>query len=237
MRNIPILSQRLKKCADMVRDGAKVADVGTDHGLIPIYLVNTEKCISAVASDINEGPLCAARKNISHFKADNYIRLNLGNGTSGIESSECDDIVIAGMGGETIAKIINTCSFAKDSTKRFILQPMSSISDLRQYLYENGYKIITEDIAVEDDRYYVVIVTSYSGMHHSKSGQLFYEIGELSKRLEEDNVKEYLRRLSKKYDLIANRIKNSSDSTEWQKYRELSDAIKCVVEGKEYEQG
>lgn len=147
--NLPKLTPRLSLVSSFVRGGSKVADIGTDHAYLPVWLVNSGVSPSAAASDINEGPLKRARLTASEFNASGKISFCLADGLDGIDPALADDIIIAGMGGELIARIISNCKWIKDKAKHLILQPMTAQEELHKYLYENGFKILKEDVACE----------------------------------------------------------------------------------------
>ena len=134
------LSKRLSTVASFVRNGVIVADVGTDHAYLPIYLVQSKKAKKAIATDINEGPLSRARENILQNGLENEILTYISNGLNGIESNFPDDIMICGMGGELIAEILDKSNYVKNSNVNLILQPMTSVKELREYL-QNGFFI------------------------------------------------------------------------------------------------
>ena len=119
------LDNRLKLCADFVRSGAKLADIGTDHAYLPVWLCRIGRCPFAVAADINPEPLKRGQSTIIESGMSDRIETRLSDGLKEIKCDEADDIVIAGMGGELIAKILSECSFATDNSKHFILQPMT----------------------------------------------------------------------------------------------------------------
>ena len=158
----PNLSARLLSVADFVRRGSFVADVGTDHAYLPIYLVLSGKASGAVASDINEGPYMRALLNIRSHSLEKKITALLTPGLSGIEKYSPDDILICGMGGELIASIIEDAPFTKDASVRLVLQPMTHSEILRKYLLDNGFSIVDETIAKEE-KIYEIICAEYAG--------------------------------------------------------------------------
>ena len=157
------ISKRLCTAASYVRDGAVVADVGTDHAYLPIYLALENKITRAIASDINEGPISKARENIHKYGLYGVIETCVANGLDGIEKYEPTDIVICGMGGELIAQIIDRSLYIKKQGIRLVLQPMTSIRELREYL-QNGFSTIAENIVKEDDKLYQIISVEYDGI-------------------------------------------------------------------------
>lgn len=133
--------------------GNTAADIGTDHGYIPIKLA--EKGMKVIATDINEGPLGAARKNAEKYDAN--ISLRLGAGLEPLLPGEADCIIIAGMGGEMIERIISA-DFEKSRSALLLLQPMNSQYELRKFLRENGFCIEREDLAAEGHKIYNLFV-------------------------------------------------------------------------------
>ena len=148
------LSRRLQAVADMVSEGVRVADVGTDHGYIPIYLVQTGKCPQAIAMDVNRGPLLRAESHIQEYGLQEKIETRLSNGVLALKTHDYDCVVIAGMGGALTVQILEQGREVFESLQEFVLQPQSEIWKVRKYLGENGYRIIDEDIVFEDGKYY-----------------------------------------------------------------------------------
>lgn len=157
------LDSRLRLCADFVRQGVTLADIGTDHAYLPIWLVKEGIIEHALACDINEGPLNAGSADVNRYGLSQKITLRLSNGLSCVSKDEADDIVIAGMGGELIARILSDCEWAKTSGKHFILQPMTKCEVLIRFLYENGFEIISQQACECDNKHYTVMLAHYTG--------------------------------------------------------------------------
>ena len=153
----------MEAIASLVRDGAFLSDVGCDHAFLPIYLLERGKIRGAVASDVVGGPLSRARENIEKANMSAKIATELCPGLDKIAPYDPDDIVIAGMGGELIASIIDGWELSRDAKRRFILQPMTRKEDLRAYLSREGYEIEDELAIEEDSRIYTVMAASYTG--------------------------------------------------------------------------
>ena len=159
---IPKISKRLEAAASFVRRGVRIADIGTDHAYLPIYLYASGIISGGVASDINQGPVDRARANIRGWGADGAIEVLRADGLCEAERYSPDDIFILGMGGELIANIIENASWVRDSRYRLILQPMTHAETLRKYLYDNQFSILDEMI-VEDEKIYQIICAEYCG--------------------------------------------------------------------------
>ena len=151
------LTPRLRLLADRVPQGAAFADIGTDHGHLPLYLLRDERITRAIASDIRPGPLEHAKENAAFHGFTERTRFVLARGLNGVHAGECDTIAIAGMGGETIIDILNAAPWTKSGKHLLLLQPMTSVYELRQWLWANGYRIEEESVCVEGHRHYVVL--------------------------------------------------------------------------------
>ena len=146
------LSKRLQAVADLVSNGMFVADIGTDHGYIPIYLMETGKSPKVLAMDVNEGPLLRAKEHIAEHQLP--IETRQSDGVQNLQPGECDCVLIAGMGGALTIKIMEEGETIFRQLKEFVLQPQSELSKVRQYLYNQGYCIIAEDMVLEDGKFY-----------------------------------------------------------------------------------
>ncbi|MBE6753380.1 MAG: SAM-dependent methyltransferase [Ruminococcaceae bacterium] len=188
------LGARLAACAELVREGAKAADVGTDHARLPIWLVLTGKAVSVMATDINELPLASAQSNIEHYCAGDKVTTVLCDGLSGVSPNDADDIIIAGMGGDVITHILTEAPWLKDSAKRLILQPMSRASLVRDWLYRSGFSF-DEQAVLDGGRLYTVICACYSGECLEPTPEQSYGGALLVK--EDDLSRRYIRRAAK----------------------------------------
>ena len=158
------LDDRLLAVADCVEKGAFLADIGTDHAYLPIYLMEEGKIAGAVASDIHKGPLERADINIREAGLSDRIATKLTDGLRGIEEFPVTDVAIAGMGGLMIAGILDAAPFVKERGTRLILQPMQHIPELREYLGKNGYTVTREAGAIADGKIYQIICVVYTGV-------------------------------------------------------------------------
>jgi len=150
------LSPRLLAIAHQVPMGARFADIGTDHARLPVWLLEHGRIPSAIAADLKEGPLSRARQTAARHDLTERISFRLGDGLTPLGPEEADAIAIAGMGGETIASILGNAPWASGGTCLFYLQPMTSVPDLRRWLWRNGFVIEREEL-VREDKLYVVL--------------------------------------------------------------------------------
>jgi len=169
-----LLDTRLRAAAEMIPRGARLADVGSDHAYLPIALCLENKIEYARASDINEGPVSAARANVKKNGLTDKIEVTRADGLEGAERFEPDCIAVLGMGGELIASILDKAKWIKTGKITLVLQPMTHAEILAKYLADQGFAILDEIIVCDggrDDRIYRVIKASYCGES--------YEISEL----------------------------------------------------------
>ena len=172
------LDNRLKMCASFVRGGSKLADIGTDHAYLPVWLCRRGVCPSAIAADINPEPLSRGRLTIEEAGMSGKVEARLSDGMKSISADEADDFVLAGMGGELIARIIDDCPYAKAPEKRFIMQPMTRSELLIRFLCKNGSSIEKQDCCDAGGKCYTVIAASYTGIREGND-ELFFYTGKL----------------------------------------------------------
>lgn len=156
------LSDRLQLIADEIHCGETMADIGTDHGFLPLYLLETKKCPKVIMADISSGSLAKAEENCKLANPEGEYELRLGNGIDILEDGEVDVVAIAGMGGNLIADILEWNLEKSRSIKRYILQPRRHVGKLRHWLYCNGFDIVKESL-VEEGKFICEILTVESG--------------------------------------------------------------------------
>ena len=156
------LQPRLQLLADMVPEGCRLADVGTDHGYLPVYLLQRGRIRGAVAADIGAEPLAHARRTAEAYGAEG-IDFRLCDGLRDIAPDEVDTVVIAGMGGETIIAILEGAAWTKDGAHTLLLQPMTKAADLRDWLAVNGYSFTEERLVWDKNYLYPVLRVTGGG--------------------------------------------------------------------------
>ena len=228
MQNIK-LDSRLMAVASMVRQNSRLADIGTDHAYIPVYLLNEGVISEAIAADINEGPIKNADKNIASYGLSDKIKTFLSDGLKSLPENCADDIIIAGMGGILISEILESCSWVKTKNIRIIAQPMTHAEKVREFFINNGFRIINE-AATEDARHkYCVIVAEYDDSSYDyPDGYIYY--GELCRN--KDRIsKEFLivqrDRLLKRYNAL---YESKSESDECRYLNKIIGEFNYVLE-------
>ena len=186
------LDARLLMCASLVRDGARLADVGTDHAYLPVWLLEKGRISYAIATDINEKPLESGRRTAAQSGVSG-IEFRLGAGLGTITADDgITDVVIAGMGGELIAGILSECALTRDERLNLILQPMTRSEELVRFLCENGYKIVLMRCVTSHGKTYAVINARYDGVVRPCT-ELYKYVGELD--LSDGESRRFLQRI------------------------------------------
>ena len=157
------LSDRLQMLADMVPPGSRMADIGTDHAYLPIWLMQNHRVSFAAACDVGEGPLERAVASAARYGFESILSFRLGNGLACVLPDEVDVIVIAGMGGETIISILEAAPWTQAGKHYLLLQPMTKAELLRPWLAANGYRISEERLVFENHTYFPVLAVTGGG--------------------------------------------------------------------------
>lgn len=195
------MSSRLHKVADMITPGLIVADIGTDHGYIPIYQVLTGRAGRAYACDVAEGPLGRAVDNIRLYNVEDRVDAVLSDGLIGlkdIEKNIPESIVIAGMGGTLICRILTDGCRVAAEAKELVMSPHSEWYEVRSFLQDNGYKIVDEDMVKEDGKYYIIIKAV-----HADSG---------SEKLSDEELRFGPVLMGKKHPVLIDYLKKEKDT-------------------------
>ena len=219
------LTDRLLKIASLVTEGKRVADIGTDHGYIPVYLLNKNKVPFAILADVNKGPLDNARKEVRHNKLLDKTDLRLGSGIEVLKKGEVDEVIIAGMGGILISELLEANKEVAHSVDKLILQPMQAQNELRKYLFGNGYEILNEVLVKEDFRIYEILEVKYTGNNTQVEDEIYFEVG---KKLIENNdelLNEFIDKKLYKYNSIIEKLDGKSGDAIEQKREESKVAI------------
>ena len=169
------ISKRLKRVSDFVTRGYRLADIGTDHGYVPIFLIRNGTIQQAIAMDINEGPLQRAKDNIIKYKLEKQIVTRLSDGLEKLSPGEADSILIAGMGGALEVQIMSGGLEVLKSAKELVLSPHSELDLVRHFLSDHNFQIEEEDMFVDEGKYYTVIKARPGSMIYDK--EIFYKYG------------------------------------------------------------
>ncbi len=223
------LSKRLRAVAELVTSGRRVADIGTDHAYVPIWLVLNGRIPSAIAMDVNEGPLQRAREHIREYGLEEKIGTRRSDGLKELNVQEADSMIAAGMGGALIMQILSDCPETVASLKECVLQPQSEIGKVRRFLIENGFSIECEDMVYEDGKYYPMMRAVPGKKEHVPYTEEEYEYGRFLLKEKNPVLNAFLKREIRIRKNILESLKKSQEPSE-------SSRIRIVEIEKEIEQ-
>ncbi len=216
-----MLDKRLKLCAEFVSGKGVVCDVGTDHAYLAVELIKSGKCGKVIASDVKEGPLKAARKNVERYGVSDKVELVLSDGLENINLNGVTDIVVAGMGGETIVNILEDYFYENCLEGiQLILQPMSKPEMLREFLYNLGYMNISERAVEDSYRIYTVICVKTSNYQPCQLTEYESVAGFFDE--DDETGKRYRQKKAEKFAKISESLEKAGKTDEAVHYRAMS---------------
>ena len=218
------LGPRLSLCAELTRPGRSLLDIGTDHAYLPIWLLKTGKIPRAVASDIHQGPLDAARRHAALYGVGEELRLVRSDGLRALAPEDGDDIAIAGMGGELILRMLTETPWLRDPGKRLVLQPMTQLEKLRLGLWKLGFQVAEEHAVEENGKAYTAFAAEYAG-DVPQPDRLYLYMGRLSP--DDPAAPAYA---SKVLGDLRNRLRGAEHSGDREQARALREAIAGIEE-------
>ena len=229
-----IISNRLKAISDMVDNNSTIGDIGTDHGYIPIYLAKMGKIKYAIACDINKGPLEKAKKNIKNNNVEKYVETRLSNGLDKIKiDDKVDSIIIAGMGGILIEKILDEGSNILGYIHKLILSPHSDVELIRRKIHELNFSITEEKIIKEENKYYNIICAEKG--KEKKYDTIGYKYGKILIENKIPLLKEQLILQEAKYIRVLELLKKQETNNSINRIKEiqlelniLKEVLKCL---------
>lgn len=213
------LSKRLELVASFVKEGSILADLGTDHGYIPIALIERGVAGGAVAMDVRAGPLLRAGKHIRMHGLEDRIETRLSDGAMLLKPGEADTVVIAGMGGELVIHILEGGRHLWDSVDQWVLSPQSELWKVRRFLKEQGFMISREAMVEEDGKYYTVMEAARGEMGEMTEAQLCY--GKCLIRDKDPVLRDYLRKEEKQMEAIRLQLEASGSKGAGERLKEL----------------
>ena len=217
--------KRLNAIAALVRDGVGLVDVGTDHGYLPVLLADSGYSGALFASDINAGPLSAARRTAEEAGLTDRIRFLLCDGLRLCPPREIDTIVIAGMGGDMIVRILDEAEWCMDPRYHLILQPMTKAEVLRYWLVYNEFAIESETITEDGGNLYQVISARFGGTTRLSDAELF--VGKRALCSDTELYERCLAHVLSRLEKAVNGMRGREGEPRLQLYREI------LAQGKE----
>lgn len=213
------ISERLKTVASFVRTSRTIADIGTDHGYIPIYLCLEEAIDRAIACDVNREPVRRAECNINMYHLGNMIETRLGDGLKPLKAGEVEGAVIAGMGGMLIIEILDECLEKTGTLNELVLQPQIDVDKVRKYLHKIGFKIDDEEMIYEDGIYYNVIRAVHGREKYDNEAD--YIFGKINIDRKNAILKEFIEKEMAKNKKIMEKLKEAGTDNSQKRIREL----------------
>ena len=221
------LSHRMQSVADLVTPGECLADIGTDHGYIPIEMVRTGRTKRAIAMDVKEGPLKRAMENIHRADLKEKIEIRLSDGAKGLKPYEADRAVIAGMGGALMIRILEEGDTVFQAMEELILQPQSELGKVREYLQKHGWQIEKEDMVEEDGKYYPMMRAVKGTMPALSPEEALY--GPLLLKEKNKVLKEFLEKEWNTYEKIKKGLKQENSDSARQRLEEIEEKMNGIL--------
>lgn len=218
---------RLESIVSMVDKCNVAADIGTDHGYVAEMLLKGEICKKVIATDINEGPLNRAIDHLTKINLKDKCDFRLGGGLTVLNKGEADAIIIAGMGGDLISEILQVSKDIILKDTQIILQAMTSVDNLRRYLFENGFEIIDEKIVKEEHFYF--IIKAKKGMSKEEDG-FYYEISKILVEKKDKTMIEYLKKMLETNEKIISNLEKFGNRDYNEKIDNLIEKNKRIKE-------
>ena len=230
------LSKRLQAVADMVSAGNITADIGTDHAYIPIYLIENKIVPKAFAMDVNKGPLDIAAEHVNSYGFNNDITLRLSDGLFALKEGEAESVVIAGMGGALVIRILESSMNVVNSLKELILQPQSELMKVRGFLIDNGFYIEEENMVLDEGKYYPMmrVLPPSKGKVDDKWSDTELYYGKLLLESGNEVLKEFILKEKSIKEDILNRLKSNENEKHLKRINELNDEIDTCMKGLKY---
>ncbi|EXG86970.1 putative SAM-dependent methyltransferase [Clostridium sp. ASBs410] len=216
------LSRRLETIASFVPEGSRIADIGTDHGYIPIHLVQEGKAKYAIAMDVRKGPLLRAQAHIQEAGLQTNVEVRLSDGLLKLEQNEADCVVIAGMGGELIIHILEEGRNLWEGISYWVLSPHSELDKVRRFLEEQEFFIERETMIKEEGKFYSVMGISRKIKTGDKDErEIFYRYGRSLLESKDPVLKEYLKKEEEQLEQIMRGLSGSQTEAAVRRMEEL----------------
>lgn len=227
------LSKRLSAVAAMVTPGNRLVDVGCDHGYLPVYLYLNKKIPGAIAMDIRPGPLSRAKEHIAQYGLETYIETRLSDGLQALSPGEGETLVIAGMGGPLMERILTAKEEVRESFSELILQPQSDLPHFRRFLKEIGWEITEEEMILEDGKFYPMMKAVHGKERAVFETETPYSegeaFGELLLKRRHPVLKEYLERELRIRDGILEKLRTADAFSAEVRFKELEEERRLIL--------
>ena len=224
------ISRRLGAIADLVTQGNRLVDVGCDHGYLPVYLKLEGRIPSAIATDVAEGPLSRAREHIEQYGLGSYIETRRCDGLADVGHGEGNTLVIAGMGGPLMERILEDGRSIWDDFQEMILQPQSDIPHFRHFLLENGFHIIEEEMILEDGKFYPILKVKRDAKAESEKWSVQEEMfGKFLLERKHPVLEKFLERELRIHEEILEKLKEASGESAVNRKKEVEEERQLIL--------
>jgi tRNA (adenine22-N1)-methyltransferase len=220
------LGERLSAIAGLIQPGAKIVDVGTDHAYLPIYLVEQNRIAAAVAGEVNQGPYLSAQAMLNKLGLQHKISLRFGDGLAVVAPGEVDTAVIAGMGGPTMIEILTKQNEVVKALNYLLLQPMVAAGLVRQWLIENGWRIVDEVLVKDEGRLYEIIAAKQG--EAARFEPILYDVGPVLWERRPALLREHLANLLAQTQAILSQMEVSEQAVQSSKYQYYREKLKLL---------
>ena len=222
------ISERLKKVASFVRTSRTIADIGTDHGYIPIYLCLEDAVDRVIACDVNREPVRRAECNINMYRLGNRIETRLGDGLKPVRTGEVEGAVIAGRGGLLIIDILDECLEKTGALTELVLQPPTDVDKVRKYIHSIGFRIDDEDMIYEEGIYYNVIRAVKGKEKYENEAD--YIFGRINIERKNPVLREFIKKDMTKTQKLIEKMKEAGTPNSIKRLRDLEKYYKICGE-------
>lgn len=226
------VSKRLAAIGALVTQGNRLADIGCDHGYLPIYLIQCRHIPRAIAMDVRPGPLSRARENIEAYGLLDYIELRMSDGLEALKPGEAQTVTVAGMGGPLMEGILRRGARRLSSVEELILQPQSHIEHFRRFLRELPFTVVCEDMVLEDGKYYPMMRLT-RGEPKDEWDEADYKYGKCLLRRRHPALKDYLQREADKLEKLETELRLADGFRAAKRLEQIRREQACVREAME----
>ncbi|MDF2542735.1 MAG: hypothetical protein K0S47_2453 [Herbinix sp.] len=233
------LSDRLNSVAEFVTKKNRVADVGCDHAYTSIYLVEKGISPKVIAMDVNKGPILRAKENVHKYGYDNQIDVRLSDGLTALQEDEVDTILIAGMGGSLMVRILTARTEVLAKVKELVLQPQSEIYKVRMMLQQYGFAITQENMLIDEGKYYVMMKAEKVGLNNEYELYKLYRdehfhFGRLLLENKNSILKEFLEKEHNQCIHISERLRSEATEKSMERWNEIKEKMELIRKGLDY---
>lgn len=226
------VSKRMEMVISMVTKGNRIADIGTDHGYVPISLCQKNLVSKAIAMDVRKGPLQKAKDNILAYRLEDKIETRLSDGMEKLQEGEVDSVILAGMGGELMARILKDGEKVLSSVQELIVQPQSEIYKVRQQLHQLGFQIVQEHMLIEEGKYYTAIKAVRGKENYQNEIEYLY--GKLLLEKQDPILQQWLKKEYKTNQALYKKLEDISSEAGLIRKKELLHTLETLKRGLDY---